>query len=553
MPDSPVRCVATSVTARVFAAFFAIYVITAPGGYECADAVSRYATAKSWLDGMGGALHVASPGNAGEDGAVAPDGRVYMFYGPLQSVLMLPSLVLSKAVSHGSPDTLSKLIFGIVTIPLISATSMAILFNALSAIGYSRRVALWTTIVVGLATPMWHYARSGQEENIVGLAFSLYLLGMAWLWKERYAGLVLVASASSIIVSTRWSYLLVLGTILVPVALWLWKRRADARRWAPGLGAALAVGAFAGGAVLWYNEHRFSNPFETGYGLYFRQNHAPFFAWTHAPAHLAALLVSPFRGLLWFCPVIVILFGLRNARLPDLVRRLLPFIATAWVLNLLLIAGFSVWTGGFAWGPRYLTAPIVLLAPLFAAVLASGKGWFGLIGISFVVLGRFAFLRRELRRIDAQRRVTGRLHALDLRLRGPLLAPPLDRASDREHRARASSADARFGLVGDRGQRSRARVVGLQQRVLVACPRRVPSARVEPDARLRLLPGLPGGGRLRPSTSPAEPSGNRLTRESLREAASRGAFDTAPGIARRAEAVTDALRGAGALPASWGR
>jgi len=67
------------------------------------------------------------------------------------------------------------------------------------------------------------------------------------------------------------------------------------------------------------------------------------------------------------------------------VRRLLPFIATAWVLNLLLIAGFSVWTGGFAWGPRYLTAPIVLLAPLFAAVLASGKGWFGLIGISFVV------------------------------------------------------------------------------------------------------------------------------------------------------------------------
>jgi hypothetical protein len=363
-----------STSLRIFLAFLAIYVVTAPGGYECSDGVLRYQTAKSWVEGRGGALTpTIAPAVTPE--AVAPDGRIYAVYGPLQSLLMVPNVVLAKRLSHGSPDVLSKLMFGIAIIPLISAFSMAILFRGLAGLGYSSRVAIWTTVVVGLATPMWHYARSGQEENIVGLGFGLYLLGTAKVFRGRYSGLVLVAVGVSVIVATRWSYTPTVGLILLPVGLCLWRQRQKSVEWRISLGVALTIVASTVLALFWYNYHRFSNPFETGYGLSFRQHHMPLFVVSQAPANAAALLFSPFRGLLWFCPTILVLVGLRVARLPLSVDRLWPFILAVWVFNIFLISSLSIWNAGFAWGPRYLMAPIILLAPLLAAVFASGKAW----------------------------------------------------------------------------------------------------------------------------------------------------------------------------------
>jgi hypothetical protein len=370
-----------SIPVQLFAAFFAVYCVTAPGGYECVDAVLRYDTARSWLEGRGGALTIA----IAPDGAVAPDGRVYSFYGPFQSVLMLPFVALAEKLSHGSPDVLSKLLFGIVGIPFVSALSMAVLFQALASLGYSRRTALWTTIVVGLATPMWHYARSGQEENIVGLGFGLYLWGVGRVFRARYSGLGLAAAGLSVIVATRWSYVPMVGMLLIPVAICLWRRKADAREWRKSLAAALATGLSTLCALFWYNYHRFSNPLETGYGLAYKQHDTPLFVFSRIPANAVALLVSPYRGFLWFCPAIVILFGLRSARRLEPVERLWPFMLAGWMFNLLLASSYSFWSASFAWGPRYLMAPIVLLSPLFAAVFASGQKWRPVLAVSAVI------------------------------------------------------------------------------------------------------------------------------------------------------------------------
>ena len=173
---------ASTASVRLFAAFFAIYAITAPGGYEVSDGILRYETAKSWIDGNGGALPASDFGNG--PGAAAWDGRIFAPYGPLQSILMTPVVLLAMQLSQRSADTFSKLLFGILVIPLVSALSMVVLFQALNTFGYSRRVALWTTVFVGLATPMWHYSRSGQEENIIGLAFAIYLLGIGRLLRH---------------------------------------------------------------------------------------------------------------------------------------------------------------------------------------------------------------------------------------------------------------------------------------------------------------------------------------------------------------------------------
>jgi hypothetical protein len=365
---------------QIFLVLFAVYAITAPGGFEVTDGETRFETAKSWLQGSGGALPPAMT----HAGVLAPNGHYYSFYGPLQSVLMTPVVAVARRLSHGSPDHLSKLMFGVLAIPFVSALSMAVLFKALRAFDYSERIAFATSALIGLATPMWHYGRSGQEENIIGLALGLYLWGMARLFHDRFDGLSLVGLAASIVVATRWSYLPTLALILIPIAVMLWQRRAEWHRWWRSLAVCSAVGLSVLGCVLWYNVYRFGRPFETGYGLFFKV-HPPFFTFGAAPSHAAALLVSPYRGLLWFCPVLLMLFGLRTIRVNEAIRRLwLPTLA-AWVFTWLFIASFSVWNAGPAWGPRYLVAPIVLLAPMFAAVLASAQRWRGIIAVSFLV------------------------------------------------------------------------------------------------------------------------------------------------------------------------
>ncbi|HWZ92728.1 MAG TPA: hypothetical protein VNW92_27870 [Polyangiaceae bacterium] len=369
-----------SVPVQLFAIFFAIYAITASGGLEVADADVRYETAKSWLAGTGGELELSSP-----HGVLAPDGRRYAFYGPLQSVLMLPVVLLAEHVSHGSPDKISKSLFGLVAIPLISALSMAILFQALRALGYGERASFWTTAVVGVATPLWFYGRSGQEENIIALSLGLYLWGMALLFRDRFAGLQLVGLAASIVIATRWSYLPTLGMILAPVGVLLWRRRSDWLIWWKSLavGSGFAVATLSG--VLWYNYHRFGKVLETGYGIYFKHRHESFFTFASAPAHAAALLFSPYRGILLFCPALLVLLGLRKAGVWEAVTKLWPSTLAAWIVTWLFIASFAVWNAGAAWGPRYLVAPIILLAPMLAAVFASGQRWRVVIALSVFV------------------------------------------------------------------------------------------------------------------------------------------------------------------------
>ncbi len=369
-----------SVPVQLFAIFLAIYAVTSSGGLEVADAEVRFETAKSWLEHRGGELSSSS-----QNGVVAANGRRYGFYGPLQSVLMLPVIAVAERVSHGAPDKLSKVVLGIVVFPLISALSMVILFQALRALEYTERTAFWTTVVVGVATPMWFYGRSGQEENIIALSLGLYLWGMALLFRDRFAGLQLVGIAASIVIATRWAYLPLLGLILLPIGPLLWRKRSDWHLWWKSLavGAGLAVAVLSG--VLWYNFARFGKPLETGYGIYFAHRHESFFTFAKAPAHAAALLFSPYRGIFWFCPAVLILLGLRKAEASATVTSLWPSTLAAWVFNLAFIASFAVWNAGAAWGPRYLVAPIILFAPMLAAVFASGQRWRVVIAVSFFV------------------------------------------------------------------------------------------------------------------------------------------------------------------------
>ncbi len=366
-----------SIGLRIFLAFFAVYAITAPGGFEVIDGEARYQTAKSWLAGDGGAL----PPEQEHFGVPAPDGRHFAWYGPFQSALMTPFIAVIAHLPGRNPDQLFKLVFSVLVIPLVSALSLAIQFRALRTLRFSERDAFLSVVLIGLATPLWHYGRSGQEENIIGLAFALYLWGIGQLIAGRVAGLKLVTLGSCIIFATRWQYVPSLAILLVPVVMLLWERRADFRHWWPSLAYSSALGGSVVLAVLWYNYSRFGRPLEGGYGVYFRF-HPPFFVFDKAPSQFVALVLSPYRGLLWFCPALVLLFAKKRAPQGIHEARLWRATLGAWAFTWLFISTFFFWQAGPTWGPRYFIALIVLLGPAFASVFATGRRWYPVIALS---------------------------------------------------------------------------------------------------------------------------------------------------------------------------
>ena len=97
-----------------------------------------------------------------------------------------------------------------------------------------------------------------------------------------------------------------------------------------------------------------------------------FMSLTHPTWHaLWGLTGSPFRGLFFFAPVLLValvgaVVGLRNAR-----ERTPVLVACVGWLGMLLFASSSVmWWGGFAVGPRYILPGVPLLALPLGVVLA---------------------------------------------------------------------------------------------------------------------------------------------------------------------------------------
>jgi len=91
---------------------------------------------------------------------------------------------------------------------------------------------------------------------------------------------------------------------------------------------------------------------------------------------LGGLLVSPYRGLLFYSPVLIAaipgaiaLWQSRSLPQDGASRRQRLYVAfslatlTAW---LLLNASYHTWSGGYTTGPRFVVPAVVLLAPLLA-------------------------------------------------------------------------------------------------------------------------------------------------------------------------------------------
>ena len=346
---------------------------------------------------------------------IGPTGDVWSVRGPTVPLQMAPWHALALLVP-GLDVTFTTLLSS----SLVTALTGSLLVLLGQQLGLSTRAAVAGGLLFGIASMAWPYSRLGFGEPIIGLltVLAVLLSPLGWLGAAG-AGLAVAAATGA-----KWSA----AALAAPIGLYILLPRLLPRLppwggapaaalprvggWAeaPGAGrrtalvAAAAFGAAltAGMAVLgWHNLARFGSPFSTGYELAGREQFS-----TDPLYGLLGLTLSPYRGLLWFWPAVVAV----ALALPAAWRRAPWLVALSVAIlgvTVATFAGWRMWWGGNAWGPRFLLPALPLLALILplawpAVGRAARAATLALVAVSTLiqlpgVLFDFNVFERELR------------------------------------------------------------------------------------------------------------------------------------------------------------
>ncbi len=372
--EVPVSARAESRGLLLFAGLFLLYAATAAGRLQNLDAECRYDAAMSVI--RHGDIDVDTHHSRARYYAVsglADNGRRYQVYSPGQTVLMVPFYAAGRgaAVLLGREEPFAAdagaVLVVMVMHPLVSAGVCLVMFLILVEAGVSRRGALLTAAVAGLATMGWQYSKFPAEESQVAL---LLLVGLRHgLLYGRGSGrgrdLLFMAAALGgahvFKVSAAPAALAIALGIVFEIAMAKgpeWRTRA-----AEVIAAGAAGAVMAAAVTLLHNWWRFGGALDMGYarsGLW-QLRGASSFDVPFAQGFFG-LLLSPGKGVFLYNPVLL----LAVVAAPRLAKRMrFAAVAAPGALlgTVLFYSKYHFWPGDWAWGPRFLVSvlPIALL------------------------------------------------------------------------------------------------------------------------------------------------------------------------------------------------
>jgi hypothetical protein len=289
----------------------------------------------------------------GPYGAWGTDGRYYAQYGVGQSLLAAPLYLLGRGFHRltgwGAEGFVTRAAVTLLN-PLALALTGGAVFCLARWLGYGRGAAVGVALVVTLATPLWVYSKAFFGEPLVALALVVAVLAALRGDGGAMSGWVACGTVLGAAVLVKPVVLVVVAPFFIFAVL----RKKGRWRALALMAGPLAVALLGVGA---YNAVRFGSPLDTGYRT--AAWDVPFWA------GLAGLILSPGKGLLWYCPPV----ALGVAGFVPLARRRLraaTLMGGVAVLYLLVHSIYNHWHGGGAWGPR-LILPIVPLLILPAA------------------------------------------------------------------------------------------------------------------------------------------------------------------------------------------
>ena len=332
-----------------------VYLLTMAGRLTSGDGETVYQTTKALVT----RLQLSVP--ARPETALGRNGAHYGKYGLGQSLVQAPFYVAGHLAGRffgAQDDRPARFAAGSVN-AFVSAALAAAFWLVCRTLGVGPRSATAATLVLGLATPVWPYARSDFSEPLQTLCLMLAFLLTLWWGRtptRALAAAIGCAAAAAFLTKAASSIVLVpLGALyLYYVWMHLRDRPLEALRMLAIPVAPLVAVALTQAAL---NQYRFGSVSEFGYGSEPAQGFT-----TPLATGVSYLLASSGKGLVWFAPPAVL--GL--ALLPWHVRRLAApmFVALGiFLVELVYFGRWWAWHGDWSWGPRYLylTIPFLLI------------------------------------------------------------------------------------------------------------------------------------------------------------------------------------------------
>lgn len=301
-------------------------------------------------------------------GMLTTTGDMVPNYEPAQMVAPIPFYLWGRALGAAVQGAL---FFNAV----ILAAGAALLYLVFAELGYRRRTGLLGALVFAFATLAWPYSRTFFREPLTALAYLLAFYALLryrapaprrWVW-PALAGFGLGLAIVTKLISVG----AIPGLALLAFGV-EWRRGADRGRplWRSRLAMLGAAAVPLAALLLLYQVYNRATL--SGVEVFARNivdyTTNPQLSQTVPMRMLRAftgITVSPYKGLFWYCPVL--LLGLAGAwrftrghRWEGLAALL---IVAAHVVG---YSRYNYWSGGVAWGMRYLL-PIVPFLVLLAA------------------------------------------------------------------------------------------------------------------------------------------------------------------------------------------
>jgi hypothetical protein len=343
-----------------------VFALTNSGRFHVIDEYETFFMAKSLLER--GAVDM--PQVAGSEyffGRVGQDGRLYSPYGVGQPILTVPFLMLGAHAAHFLPKPRIDpdfwlWFFSTLSSALFSALAVVLFQAWLLRRGLAPARVLWAGLLLGLGTIIWVYAGQYRSGTYLMMVFAAILL--ATEFRGQRAGLLLFSLA---LLAVLLRVDAILGVTLLAVYRASLPGGSRSARGMLFAVSPLLIGLLVGMAIILYlNFSHFGDPFQTAYpdcddiGRPANQLGLP--SWIA----LTALLVSPGKGLLVFCPLV----ALSLLRLPVFLARHRREGVLVIGMALSYLVFFSCWQhyeGGWCFGPRFLVpvTPFLLLPLVF--------------------------------------------------------------------------------------------------------------------------------------------------------------------------------------------
>ena len=322
-------------------------------------------------------------------GIVGRDGRLYAWYGIGQSLLMLPPDILFTALIKTVPalharDDLRGVLVSFTISPLICTLAVLACFRLLTGFGFTPRQSVAGSLALLFGTTFLHYTQNMMENNLLLL---LMLLGLSlhyqWVRTGSRSALAAGSIASGAAILVRMTVALDIAAIagFVAGALWLSGLKgkpllAKLTEYVRICTPTYLVFLLADRA---YHFYRFGQCCTNYIQLYGQQQRllnpslpANYPYTTPFWNGFLGAFVTPEKSVFLFDPLLIVAAAIAFALWKQLAPEIRSYLLSMFVL---LLAGaafharLSFWSGDVAWGDRYLTTSVQMMALLAIPLL----------------------------------------------------------------------------------------------------------------------------------------------------------------------------------------